>query len=427
MIGFRKIILLFVLFLNLSASVHAAGAHDFMCGLISGYNPKAEHLKWIPESVKARAGLLGVKRSKFGTTVYFPPQANPMPGFEEIPKSAKAIVLFFGGAGIPSGSGQTSTYLGYALNRYQVGYVGLDYPYHANGPHSSDYNNWPVVEKMFFEFVKHYKKTGLPVFLVGHSAGPLFIQELVMKSNRLVDGVVLASGAGLTDELNQHYKDVVSTYVDENDLMFGTKENLWFEGPDSKSGILGQMRSTSVQSFETPIPALFISGDRDPLSPVDLVYDAASRYRNSQVLIYPDAGHIDVLKVNGDKERRFVEDVLAFVTKTTKQKLLPEPGSIPAKAQLQYWFERSGLFRLWLEILGLKIERVLANEKWADSVWSSWSKDKFRFAIEIIRRNESYLTVAQVQKFKAWEMEQKNSIKPNESSAAESLLMSLGL
>lgn len=304
----------------------------------------------LEEWLKAQTFGLGVGRPFNDTTVYYHPHYEHLEGFPEIAVDAKAVVIALGGSGVVTATGRNFMRFAHSLRGHGISLVSLDYPYHANGPCGQQYMNMEHVISTLHPLIEHYKSSGLPIYLAGHSMGPSFIQEILYRYPGIVRGAIMFSPtAGITPELEAHYKvQLASGALDE---IAGRRLKVFPEGEAWEEAMDRGMTSKEVARIETPIPVLIVAGDSDPWSRPDLVQALGQRYPNGRVEILPNASHHFFNMGAPSGENIMVDRIVGLVFHTegwarpeAKKRVRIHPSS-----RVLYNFENIEVFRMWYQ------------------------------------------------------------------------------
>jgi len=335
---------------------------------------QASKLSQLDELQNAFSESVGLSEKKFGTTIYYVPQANPLLDFPELDRGAKAVVIALGGAGLETASGQTFMQDARVFKRYGVSVVSLDYPFHGSGPTERKYFNVQDFKKMLFEIIKHYKSAGKPVYLLGHSMGPAVIQELLYDSPDLVQGAIMLSPGGKTSALLlKHYQEQSALGLTQKERGEDAKVNL--EGEQWSAAMGRDFKANKAARMKTQRPVLVIAGDHDSWSTPEILEDMVSRYPNASLEIVPDAGHL-LFKVRGKTEKLFTERVLSFIEAhegfTLKK---AETRALPDTLRFQYYYENSSMMRAWFTTQHVLLRSCLVDEHVAQGILSRWFFD----------------------------------------------------
>lgn len=166
-------------------------------------------LKYLNE--KNRADTWGRVDSKFredletriwfGATGY----ANAKGEIPVVDPNAKAVFIFFHGSGTMQSSGKN--FFGIMNNLANMGFSSLsfDMPFHAEGPIRDQFKDSKFFMGWINKIVKETKKSGKPVYLVGHSFGPDVIAEYLTHNPHAVDGALMISPVGFNPVLSEWY------------------------------------------------------------------------------------------------------------------------------------------------------------------------------------------------------------------------------
>ena len=192
-------------------------------------------------------------------------------------------------------------------NLAKLGFSALsfDYPFHGDGPLSPKFNDVAFFMKWVDSIVQEAKKSGKPVYLVGHSYGPDVISEYVTRFPFAVNGALLMSPAGFNPVLAAWYQD------------YTTKMKFGGEVPQNEAGGIwaGQMSEQYIwNKNKLPDPTVvnpnlkihLLSGDREEYVPAPVggskktpigpnTYDIGAAikefFRNADVVIEKGVGH----------------------------------------------------------------------------------------------------------------------------------------
>jgi pimeloyl-ACP methyl ester carboxylesterase len=199
-----------------------------------------------------------------------------------------------------------------------------------------------TMEQMADDAITFIKAKGFKqVDLFGFSMGGMISQEIVLKEPQLVRRMILAGtgpagGEGIGTVAGVANYDLLRaklTGQDPKQYLFFTRtpggieagkaflERLQERTADRDAGIavgayIAQLQALSAWGQKTPAdlsvvrqPVLVVNGDADRTVPTINSYDLAKRLPNSQLIIYPDAGHGGVFQYEQD----FLPRALAFL------------------------------------------------------------------------------------------------------------------
>ncbi|WP_374569487.1 alpha/beta fold hydrolase [Ideonella sp.] len=200
------------------------------------------------------------------------------------------------------------------------------------------------IEQMADDAIIFIKAMGLQqVDLLGFSLGGMVAQEIVLKEPPLVRKMVLAGtgpagGEGISTVAGVTYLDMLRGFFtgqDAKQFLFFTRTpggieagkaflarlNERTEDRDKDiavSAFLAQLEALRVWGNKTPAdlsvvkqPVLVVNGDNDRMVPTVNTHDLARRLPNSQLIIYPDAGHGGLFQFHAD----FVNSTLGFLAR----------------------------------------------------------------------------------------------------------------
>lgn len=201
-----------------------------------------------------------------------------------------------------------------------------------------------AMEEMADDAIAFIQAMGLQqVDLVGFSMGGMIAQEIVLKEPQLVRKVVLAGtgpagGEGIGSVAWVTFYDMFRGFLTGQDpkqfLFFtrtpaGIKAGKAFlarlqertEDRDqeiSVSAFMAQLKALNAWGNKTPAdlsvvkqPVLVVNGDQDRMVPTVNSHDLAKRLPNSQLIIYPDAGHGGIFQFHD----QFVNSTRAFLAR----------------------------------------------------------------------------------------------------------------
>jgi pimeloyl-ACP methyl ester carboxylesterase len=200
------------------------------------------------------------------------------------------------------------------------------------------------VEQMADDAITFIKGMGLKqVDLVGFSLGGMVSQEIVLKEPQLVRKMVLAGtgpagGEGISTVAGVTFLDILRGFFTGQDA----KQFLFFtrtpNGIEAGKAFLARLqertedrdKDISVSAFMTQLealrtwgskapadlsvirqPVLVVNGDDDRMVPTVNSRDLARRLPNSQLIIYPDAGHGGAFQFHAE----FVASTLDFLAR----------------------------------------------------------------------------------------------------------------
>jgi pimeloyl-ACP methyl ester carboxylesterase len=200
------------------------------------------------------------------------------------------------------------------------------------------------MEQMADDAITFIKAMGFQqVDLLGFSLGGMVAQEVVLKEPKLVRKMVLAGtgpagGEGISTVAGVTFLDIfrgLFTGQDANQFLFFTRTPRGIEAGKaflgrlkertenrdkeiSVSALFAQLEALRVWGQKAPAdlsvikqPVLVVNGDDDRMVPTVNTHDLARRLPNSQLIIYPDAGHGGAFQFHAD----FVSSTLGFLAR----------------------------------------------------------------------------------------------------------------
>lgn len=200
------------------------------------------------------------------------------------------------------------------------------------------------IEQMADDAITFIKAKGLDkVDLLGFSLGGMVAQEIVLKEPQLVRKMVLAGtgpagGEGISSVAGGTFYDMLRGFFtgqDAKQFLFFTRTPSGVEAGKaflarlkertedrdkeiSVSAFLAQLEALRVWGQKAPAdlsvvrqPVLVVNGDNDRMVPTVNTRDLARRLPNSQLIIYPDAGHGGAFQFHAD----FVNSTLGFLAR----------------------------------------------------------------------------------------------------------------
>ncbi|MBK7613717.1 MAG: alpha/beta hydrolase [Burkholderiales bacterium] len=200
------------------------------------------------------------------------------------------------------------------------------------------------IEQMADDAIVFIKAMGLQkVDVLGFSLGGMVAQEVVLKEPQLVRKMVLAGtgpagGEGISSVAGVTYYDMLRGFFtgqDAKQFLFFTRTPGGIEAGKaflarlkertedrdteiSVSAFMAQLEALRVWGKKAPAdlsvvqqPVLVVNGDQDRMVPTTNTHDLARRLPNSQLIIYPDAGHGGAFQFHAD----FVRSTLEFLTR----------------------------------------------------------------------------------------------------------------
>lgn len=200
------------------------------------------------------------------------------------------------------------------------------------------------MEAMADDAITFIQAKGLQkVDLLGFSLGGMVAQEVVLKQPQLVRKMVLAGtgpagGEGISTVAGVTFYDMARGFFtgqDAKQFLFFTRTPAGIEAGKaflarlkertedrdteiSVSAFLAQLEALRVWGKKAPAdlsvvkqPVLVVNGDDDRMVPTVNTHDLARRLPNSQLVIYPDAGHGGAFQFHAD----FVRSTLEFLAR----------------------------------------------------------------------------------------------------------------
>ncbi|CAM4333105.1 Alpha/beta hydrolase fold protein [Comamonas aquatilis] len=198
------------------------------------------------------------------------------------------------------------------------------------------------IEQMADDATTFIKAKGFQkVDLLGFSMGGMIAQEIVLKQPQLVRKLILAGtgpagGPGISSVAGVANYDLLRAIFsgqDPKQFLFFTRTPNGIEAGKaflqrlqersenrdraiSFGAYMAQLRALKAWGEKPAVdlsvikhPALVANGDHDRMVPSSNTYDLAKRLPNSELVIYPDAGHGGVFQYHAD----FVPKALAFL------------------------------------------------------------------------------------------------------------------
>lgn len=214
--------------------------------------------------------------------------------------------------------------------------------FNAQGVGSSTGSVPLTVEAMATDAVDFIKALGYDkVNILGFSLGGMVAQYLIQQSPGLVNKLILAGtgpagGEGIENVTKVTILDMLRAFVAFSDpkvFLFFTRTS---NGKKSAKEFLARLKerrqnrdaAISLVAFnrqlkaihrygkQKPVdlsyitqPTLVANGDNDRMVPTSNTEDLAKRIKNSQLVIYPDAGHAGIFQYYDE----FIKTVLAFL------------------------------------------------------------------------------------------------------------------
>ncbi len=200
------------------------------------------------------------------------------------------------------------------------------------------------IEQMADDAITFIKATGFQqVDLFGLSMGGMVAQEIVLKEPQLVRKMILAGtgpagGEGISAVAGVTFYDMLRgllTGQDAKQFLFFTRTPGGIEAGKaflerlkerehnrdreiSVSAFLAQLKALRTWGRKQPAdlsvvkhPVLVANGDADRMVPTTNTYDLARRLPNSNLVVYPDAGHGGIFQFHTD----FVPKALEFLAR----------------------------------------------------------------------------------------------------------------
>jgi pimeloyl-ACP methyl ester carboxylesterase len=200
------------------------------------------------------------------------------------------------------------------------------------------------VEQMADDAISFIEGMGLQqVDLLGFSLGGMVAQEIALKAPLLVRRMILAGtgpagGEGIGTVAGVTFLDILRGFFtgqDAKQFLFFTRTPKGIEAGKaflarlqertedrdkdiSVRALLAQLKALRTWGSKSPVdlsvlrqPVLVVNGDHDRMVPTVNTRDLARRLPNSQLIIYPDAGHGGAFQFHAD----FVASALDFLAR----------------------------------------------------------------------------------------------------------------
>ncbi len=200
------------------------------------------------------------------------------------------------------------------------------------------------MEEMAADAITFIKAKGLQkVDLLGFSLGGMVAQEVVLKDPQRVRRMVLAGtgpagGEGISAVAGVTFRDIARGFFtgqDAKQFLFFTRTPAGIEAGKaflarlkertedrdadiSVGAFLAQLKALRVWGQKAPAdlsvvrqPVLVVNGDQDRMVPTVNTHDLARRLPDSELIIYPDAGHGGAFQFHAD----FVRSTLEFLAR----------------------------------------------------------------------------------------------------------------
>ncbi len=312
------------------------------------------------------------------TPLYHLPSPIPHAKSSLVSADASAVVLAFGGSGTGI-SGVNMVRLATSMAPYRASLVSMDHPYHGLGERTLSL----VGAKQYFdrlrEVIDELCGVGLPTFLLGHSFGAIAVQEILMRDLGKFAGAIMVSPAGFqSPALLQYYLDFRNSprwqkFSADHGIAWDRVAEVWAEGLFGDGGVGGQFTSVrDTSKVATTTPVLFVRGENDPWSSTPLVEELAGRFARSEVLVIPNAGHVEVLTVKDGSRTRLTKVFAEFAAKNDVMLALG------ARIQNDQMFlialrDRSKLFTEWVNENGVDLNAAIHDPTAAKQVRQEWT------------------------------------------------------
>ena len=200
------------------------------------------------------------------------------------------------------------------------------------------------MEQMADDAITFIKAKGLQkVDLLGFSLGGMVAQEVVLKDPQRIRRMVLAGtgpagGEGISAVAGVTFRDIARGFFtgqDAKQFLFFTRTPAGIEAGKaflarlkertedrdadiSVGAFLAQLKALRVWGQKAPAdlsvvrqPVLVVNGDQDRMVPTVNTHDLARRLPDSELIIYPDAGHGGAFQFHAD----FMRSTLEFLAR----------------------------------------------------------------------------------------------------------------
>lgn len=245
---------------------------------------------------------------KFGTRFYFSGTGAVDRNGETpfVDPNSKAVFIFVHGSGTMASSGKN--FYGVMNQLAPLGFSSLsfDMPFHMHGPIKDQFKSADYFMNWLNEIVTEVKKSGKPVYMVGHSFGPDVIAEYVTRNPFAIQGGVLLSPAGFNKTLSDWYDQHTSKMNFGGDVQENRLAGEW-AGMMSSQFIWNKTNGKNDPTVKNPnLVIRMLSGGREEYVPApvggskktpigDNTYDIAAAFKehftNAVAQVEPGVGH----------------------------------------------------------------------------------------------------------------------------------------
>lgn len=215
---------------------------------------------------------------EFKTRIYYASTGVPEKDgrVPRVDPAAKALVLFVHGAGTMKARGENFNHRANDLASLGYAPLSLDLPFHGEGPTDPTLKNLENFIDWFDRFLDKYSVKGQPIYLIGHSFGPSFIAEYLLRKPGKVKGALLISPTSFDEETKHWYKTYTNQMPFRDTITVNKAGGGWASAiagslvwTDTKSDLRKKLTEEALgANHETDVHVLY--GDREEFLPTPL-------------------------------------------------------------------------------------------------------------------------------------------------------------
>jgi pimeloyl-ACP methyl ester carboxylesterase len=384
------------LLLSLSPVVTTASQRCPTDQLIPGRRARLTPLQFLTaeKEIRAKGAVFKHWDADLNTAVYQtmvePRKDGSIP---LVDPNAKAVFVFFHGSGTASASGKNFTDKMNAILPMGISGVAIDLPFHGENKAGSRAKDMDAFMDYLHQFMQKVKAAArgpngkkIPIYLAGHSFGPVVAQEYAARYPEDVAGLLLMSPAGSQSEALKWTYDNITTPGEP-----------YMKGPpsipnDAGGEWAGKVEETATwhtKALPKRIKVKMVLGAEDEWWPGNTelprrlgkeqkytMEDGLSLYRGAypelDLTLIPDTGHM-IWEAKGPRGGNLVTEAIEDLTG------LAPPGKESAlelmsgRQRLQLLWESSPAFQQWM---GARFPHALKTEQSAGNYLKQWTIER---------------------------------------------------
>ena len=297
-------------------------------------------------------------------------------------KDAGSVVIYFHGNGTNRSGGRNFINSMQVLAAANVSAIGIDLPFHADGPNDTQFNNLNYFMSWLNQLINEVKQFNKPIYMIGHSFGPFAIQEYMSRyPDDIAGGLCIAAAGDYHPALTWTYYNLTDPgmrFIDpgfedyENDAggnwgVQVTKNATWMTGNTPK-GKLVFLRGVDDEWFPENKWLPKRLGKEQKFGPRVAEQFLQTVYPHAEFIFAEGVGHY-IFDHQSESGNNLILETL-FNLMETKDAFNHKMPSRTARMQLASLYFTSPSFRGWI---GAKYRARQISEESAQKMLDFWN------------------------------------------------------